>query len=299
MNSPHAPHAAIALLAHRIPFVSPNPIPSPPSQESLNPTLPFVTVTYAQSLDGFIALPDRRPLTISCSESFAMTHVMRTMHDAILVGVGTVLGDDPRLTSREDILGVEGVAAVKRARGEPDGAGLHHPRPVVVDSTLTKFPYQTSRLMGHPRGKPIVLTTTRYSQERRTTLESLGVEVVVCADSRDGADGDTAQVDLSDGFCKLHAHFGIRTIMVEGGARIIGSLLRRRKSSTDKSEQLVAPQLVVVTVAPTFVGNGVKVIELTGESKVVGGSEGLVQLADVEYRQFGRDMVVVAGVKMS
>jgi 2,5-diamino-6-(ribosylamino)-4(3H)-pyrimidinone 5'-phosphate reductase len=60
---------------------------------------PFITLTFAQSLDGKIAKRDQQIL-ISGKESMAMTHRLRTLHDGILVGIGTALIDDPQLNGR-------------------------------------------------------------------------------------------------------------------------------------------------------------------------------------------------------
>ncbi|KAF9417820.1 2,5-diamino-6-(ribosylamino)-4(3H)-pyrimidinone 5'-phosphate reductase [Podila epigama] len=60
--------------------------------------VPFVTLTFAQSLDGKIAASQGRQLIISGAESMNATHLLRARHDAILVGIGTVLNDDPRLS---------------------------------------------------------------------------------------------------------------------------------------------------------------------------------------------------------
>jgi riboflavin biosynthesis pyrimidine reductase len=63
-------------------------------------TRPAVTLTYAQTLDGCIATAERRTLAISSPSSQVLTHRLRARHDALLVGVGTVLADNPRLTVR-------------------------------------------------------------------------------------------------------------------------------------------------------------------------------------------------------
>lgn len=60
---------------------------------------PHVTLTYAQSLDAKIAGQDGKQLILSGKESMVMTHWMRTLHDAIMVGVGTAVNDDPQLNS--------------------------------------------------------------------------------------------------------------------------------------------------------------------------------------------------------
>lgn len=77
---------------------------------------PFVTLSYAQSLDGSIALGDGRPLALSSPPSLFRTHALRARHDGLLVGVGTILTDDPRLT-------------VRHAAGP-------NPRPVILDTQL-------------------------------------------------------------------------------------------------------------------------------------------------------------------
>lgn len=62
---------------------------------------PFVTIGYAQSLDGSIAALSGHPMSLSSPKSTLLTHQLRALHEGILVGIGTVLADDPRLTVRE------------------------------------------------------------------------------------------------------------------------------------------------------------------------------------------------------
>ncbi len=61
---------------------------------------PLVTLAYAQSLDGCIAIRKDQQLLLSGPESHLFTHQLRAAHDAILVGIGTILADDPKLTAR-------------------------------------------------------------------------------------------------------------------------------------------------------------------------------------------------------
>ena len=63
-------------------------------------TIPFVTLTFAQSIDGSIALRRGEPLLLSGAESMKMSHELRALHDGILVGIGTVIADNPSLTTR-------------------------------------------------------------------------------------------------------------------------------------------------------------------------------------------------------
>ncbi|MEZ4635790.1 MAG: dihydrofolate reductase family protein [Caldilineaceae bacterium] len=89
---------------------------------------PLVTLSYAQSLDGSITAQPGQPFAISSAESLQWTHSLRAAHDAILVGIGAVLADDPSLT-------------VRFAQGQ-------NPQPVVVDSHL-RLPTDAQLLRKH------------------------------------------------------------------------------------------------------------------------------------------------------
>lgn len=179
---------------------------------------PFVTLAYAQSIDGSIAVERGRPYPLSGPESLRMTHALRAAHDAILVGIGTVLADDPQLT-------------VRLADG-------HSPRPVVVDSRL-RTPATARLLAAHRRGgrAPWVATTSCCDEVSRRRLEAEGAKVVQLP-----AWGTQGWVDLPELLRHL-AEQGVRRLMVEGGAKVITSFLRA---------QLV--DFAVITVAPRLVG---------------------------------------------
>lgn len=190
---------------------------------------PFVTLTYAQSLDGSIARADaakdaaEEPLVLSGSAALAMKHALRAAHDAILVGVGTVLADNPRLT-------------VRLARG-------HNPLPVVLDGGLrTPLSCRLVRQAAEQhqlRGGTHLVVLAAAAGPAVAALSALpGVAVEVCRS------GDGARVHLPSALRALRHTYGCRSVMVEGGARVIASFLAE-------------PHLVdslVVTVAPVFVG---------------------------------------------
>ncbi|KAI9504912.1 2,5-diamino-6-(ribosylamino)-4(3H)-pyrimidinone 5'-phosphate reductase [Coemansia spiralis] len=180
-------------------------------------TAPSVTVTFAQSLDGKIAKPNER-IILSGHESMAMTHRLRAMHDAILVGINTVLCDDPRLN-------------VRLVPGDTHA----HPRPIVLDSRLTM---PLSARLVTSGCNPWVFTSPDHCADRRLALERLGVRVVVV---KEGAHG----LCLDDVLAKLHK-MGIRKLMVEGGAKVIRAFLEEGKAHN-----------LVITTAPVFVGSGV------------------------------------------
>jgi len=157
---------------------------------------PLVTVSYAQTLDGCLTLRRGEPAPVSGEASMRLTHQLRAAHDAILVGIGTVLSDDPRLTVRL-----------------VDGP---NPQPIVVDSHL-RFPLGAN-LATHPRGVWIA-TTDAAGDTRRVALAEAGARFLVLSVDSNG------HVDLRALLVHL-GELGIDSLMVEGGASIITSFLR-------------------------------------------------------------------------
>ena len=192
----------------------------------INPDRPRVTLTYAQSLDGSIAARSGAPLSLSGAESLQYTHQLRAEHDAILVGIGTVLSDDPRL-------------AVRLAAGSS-------PRPIILDSGLRCPP--TARCLEASR-RPIIATTDRASAIRRLELEAQGVTVLSIPIGHDNA----SYLDLAVLLNRLSAE-SVHSVMVEGGARVITNFLRVR----------LVDQLII-TIAPVFVGGLHCVVELLAD----------------------------------
>lgn len=170
---------------------------------------PLVTLTYAQSLDGSIALEPGKPLLLSGPESQLLTHRLRRWHDGILVGIGTVLADNPQLTVRL----VEG----------------NNPRPIVVDTRL-RFPLQAKMLANAV--KPWIATGpgTDAAELSRSGAEVFELPL--------GADG---HVDLRALLGKLRGQ-GIRRLMVEGGATVLRAFLREQLA--DNAIVTIAPTLV-------------------------------------------------------
>ena len=174
---------------------------------------PLVTVAFAQSLDGSLALEPGRPLALSGPESAAYTHRLRACHDAILVGIGTVLADNPRLT-------------VRLAEGA-------HPQPIVVDSRL-RFPAGAA-LLAHPTHRVWIATTAAAPEERLKALGDAGAALLALPTDPAG------RVSLPHLLDELGAR-GIRRLMVEGGAAVITAFLSG--GLADRLSVTIAPRLV-------------------------------------------------------
>lgn len=209
---------------------------------------PFVTLTWAQSLDAKIAAQPGQQTKISHAETKTMTHYLRSKHDGILVGVGTVLADDPKLNCRYDD---------------------NHPRPIIVDPH-GKWDYSNSTLrqiVDEGRGlAPYIITSTKTksnSDDIFTLAQQKGKIIQV------DLDGDKFEWNLilSELF-KLD----IKSVMIEGGATVINDLLL--------ADQLV--DSVIVTIGPVFLGErGVGVsplgkVELKNVGWWTGSSDSIV-----------------------
>ncbi len=184
---------------------------------------PRITLSYAQSLDGSLAAESGQPLALSGPEALQYTHQLRAAHDAILVGIGTVLADDPRLTARD-------------VPGQPCPSG-QQPQPIVLDGRL-RCPL-TANVLNHPRGTWL-MTTETAPRAAQAALESAGARIVRLPAER-GAIHLPTLLDWLGGE-------GIRSVMVEGGSAVITAFL---------AERLV--QRLALTIAPRFVG-GVRAV---------------------------------------
>ena len=211
-----------------------------------HPGRPYVVLKYAQTLDGRIAATGGDARWISGVPERRIAHALRAASDAVLVGKGTVLRDDPQLTVRM----VAGVSPIR----------------VILDSTL-EIP--AGARVFDAGAATVVLTSARSSPDRRAALRGQGVRVEVVRAAPDG-------LDLADGMARLLA-LGIRCVLVEGGARVITSLLRA--ALVDRA---------VVSVAPVLLGKGIEAVGDLGRRRVADG----LQLANQTVRAVGSDVLI-------
>jgi riboflavin-specific deaminase-like protein len=156
---------------------------------------PFVTLTYAQSVDGSIAGRHKERMLLSGTESLRLTHRLRSAHDAILVGIGTVLADDPLLT-------------VRFADGDS-------PQPIVLD-TNRRIP-RNARLLQRTDTEAC-LVSGRPPEADPSGREEPAADHVRCRLDERGLIDLNALMEVLD-------TMQINTLMVEGGAKVISSFV--------------------------------------------------------------------------
>lgn len=188
----------------------------------MNPSSrPVVTLSYAQTLDGRLATSTGSSQWISAQESLRFSHELRAEHDAIMVGVGTVCKDDPRLT-------------VRLVAGR-------NPLRVIVDSTL-RTPLTAAVLAEGAAPGTVIAVTDRAPAARRDKIRALGA-TVLCLPADAGG-----RVDLVALLAALYRR-GIGSLLVEGGAQMITALLRARLADR-----------LAVCIAPKIVGTGIEAV---------------------------------------
>ncbi len=163
---------------------------------------PLVTLKLAASLDGRIATASGESRWITAAAARGKAHLLRAEHDAVMVGSGTVLADDPQLTCRLP------------------GLAERSPLRIVLDRRLRIPP--TAQLIATARATPTwVLTLAGADRERRAVFERCGAVVIEVEPDALG------RIDLGAALQTLGGR-GLTRLLVEGGARLAASLLRAR-----------------------------------------------------------------------
>ena len=193
--------------------------------------IPFVSVKFAMSLDGKIAAASGDSKWVTGVESRSLVQQMRRECDAVLVGVNTVLADDPQLTARD-----------------PGGIPLpRQPLRVVADSNL-RTP-AAIRLLHQP-GSTIIATLTSPPDQRIDQLTQAGAEVLTLPTGPDG------RVSLEALLVELGRR-GVVSLLVEGGGALLGSLFDQ--GLVDKVFAFIAPVVIGgASAASPVEGRGVE-----------------------------------------
>jgi len=163
---------------------------------------PYVVINIAMSADGKISTRERRQVRISGAQDFTRVDRLKAGCDAVMVGIGTVLADDPSLTVKS-----EECRNYRRKQGWDD-----HPVRIVVDST-GRIPPDAS-ILHKGEGKRVVAVSKRADATKISLLEKKATVIVAGED----------EVDLCALMNELGA-MGIHRVMVEGGGTLIAGLI--------------------------------------------------------------------------
>ena len=190
-----------------------------------------ITINGAMTVDGKIATAtgDSR---ISSKQDLARVHKLRALADAIVVGISTVLADDPRLT-------------VRLVRGK-------NPTRVVVDSR-GRIPLDSQVLRTAHRVRTIVAVTDQAPEDKIRKIRNAGAEVLVVSEGKKGQAAVPRGVNLKELFLTLEK-MGLKKVLVEGGGELNWSLLH-----------LGLVDELVVTVAPKIAGGRLAITLVEGD----------------------------------
>jgi diaminohydroxyphosphoribosylaminopyrimidine deaminase / 5-amino-6-(5-phosphoribosylamino)uracil reductase len=218
---------------------------------------PLVTLKMAASLDGRVATEDGETRWITGPESRAIVHRMRADADAVAVGVGTALADDPLLTARD----VEGP--------------VRQPRRVVFDSAA-RLPPAAAMVRTAAEAPVTVVAVPAAPAERVEGLRAAGVEVLVVDEMDPGR-----RIGLA--LDRLGAA-DVQSLLLEGGPRLAGAFLAA--GAVDRVAWFTAPVLIGGSGAPAAVGG-----------PALGRLAEVPRLRDVEVRRAGGDVLVTGRLR--
>jgi len=193
---------------------------------------PFVIVNMAMSADGKISTSERRQVRISGIEDFRRVDRLKAESDAVMVGVGTILADNPSLT----------VKSPDHRKTRVDAGLPENPVRVIVDSEARTPP--DADILQKGEGARIIAVSERAHPDARKSLSRWGAVITAGTD----------RVDLTFLLARLHER-GIRRLMVEGGGTLVWSLIRA--GAVDEFSIFVGDMIIGGSAAPTPVdGDG-------------------------------------------
>lgn len=176
---------------------------------------PFCALKMAVTLDGKIATAGGDTRWITGPQSRTFTHRLRSRYDAILVGINTVINDDPLLTCRLE------------------ERPIQDPVRIILDSKLRISP--TARVVNLSSEAPTIIVTTRHHDpEKKSLLERRGVEIIPVDDER-------GKVNLRS-LMEVLAHRNITSVLIEGGAQVAAAFLEA--NLVDKLYWFMAPKII-------------------------------------------------------
>ncbi len=221
---------------------------------------PLVIAKFAASLDGHSATRTGDSRWITGEAARLEVHRLRNRVDGILAGVGTILRDDPLLTTR--------LPEAERP--------VHHPRRFVLDS-LARTPPSARVLSSETPGATTILVTERAPAPRRAALAAAGAEVLVLPA---GPDGRVSLLEALDALGRRE----ITSLLVEGGPTVLGAFFDQQL--VDRVEAFIAPLIIGDRAAPPAVAG-------TGAQTLAEAT----RLLDVQSRRLGPDTLISGYVR--
>ena len=208
---------------------------------------PYVIINCAMSADGKIALPNGKQLRISCDEDIERMYKLRNQYDAVLVGVGTILSDDPKLTVKDKY--------IKNPK---------QPIRIILD-TNCKTPTNAQAVSNNTK-------TYIFTKEKCNKNYGENVNIIQCPTDKEGL------LDL-DKMLNIIFNHGVKSLMVEGGSKVIWSFLNKRLA--DDLYIYVAPIVIGGKNTPTLTdGIGIKSIN------------DIINLKIIKVKKFGPGLLI-------
>ncbi len=213
---------------------------------------PFVTLKWAMSMCGRTAHDSGQSRWISCAEARDHGHRLRAMHDAVMVGIGTVIMDDPMLNVR--LAGYDGP----------------QPRRIVIDGDLS-MPTRARLLRERLKGEVILFTTPFAKPDQINHFEKEGCRVIVIPSKR-------RILDLGLVVGELH-RLGVQSVLVEGGRQIHTGLIA--KGLADKLHVFLSPKLI-----------GGAQLRNPVEDLGIGDMDHTLPIYDMNFQSIGTDICI-------
>lgn len=225
--------------------------------KSIRTGIPFVTMKSAMSLDGKIATSSGKSKWITGEESRKFVQELRRDTDGIMVGIGTILKDNPRLSLR-----------IKGRKENP-------PAKIIVDTQL-KIPLSAKIFFTKPKAKVIIGSTFKVNKRKIENLKKIGAEVIL-------AEKNNGKVDLRKLMRELYKR-GIMSILLEGGSELNASAIKER--IVDKVFYFYSPILIGGKDTKGMIGgSGIRMIKDAEKIDIK------------EVKRIGKDVLVVGYVR--
>ncbi|EER44800.1 riboflavin-specific deaminase [Histoplasma capsulatum H143] len=244
-----------------------------------NRQFPFVTLTYASSMDSKVSLFPGVQTALSGPETKLMTHYLRSRHDAILIGVGTAMVDNPGLNCR--LTGSGGFGGLGK---------MWQPRPIIVDP-IGRWP-------ADPECR-LLKTAKEGKGKAPWVVVSPGANIqpakVLALKNHGGDYLRIVEYNQSwrlrwEAILRALGTEGITSVMIEGGATVISELLN--------PEYVDFVDSLIITVAPTFLGQGGVGVSPDAKKDNTGKPISALNPRDIKWQPLGQDVVMCGKIRV-